>query len=102
VLVGLRKKCASFQMGEWSSQATGAESRIVRLSYDAGDRHILVCCNPTDADAAFDLPPADRPWFKIVDTTLSSQPDEADAPPVEKTLTLAPHSLAVLVRPAQK
>jgi glycogen operon protein len=101
-LVRLRKQCTSFRHGEWSRQADGADSRVVRVSYDAGDRQILVGFNPTDGDAVFDLPPSDRPWFKIVDTTFSSQPDKADAPPVEKTLTLTPHSLAVLVRPAQK
>ena len=101
-LVRLRKQHKSFKNGNWSREAGGADPRTGLVSYDAGDRHILVCCNPTDAEAAFDLPPADRPWLKIVDTTLSSQPDEADAPPVEKTLTLAPHSLVVLVRPAQK
>jgi glycogen operon protein len=97
-LARLRKEHGSFRDGAWSGRAAGAESPAGLLSYEAAGREVLVGVNPTDVDAVFPLPPSSRPWLKVVDTTLALQPAETDAPRVENTLALAPHSLAVLVR----
>jgi glycogen operon protein len=97
-LVRFRRELGSFAGGEWSLMPDTGDSRAVVASYRAGTRQVLVGFNPTDADIRFDPPQPDQPWFKVVDTTLTSQPNENDAPLAEKTLTFAPHSLTVLAR----
>ena len=97
-LVRVRQELGSFADGGWSLMPNTGDPRAVVASCRAGGRQVLVGFNPTDAGVAVDLPQTDGPWLKIVDTFAASQPEETDAPPVEKTLTLAPHSLAVLVR----
>jgi isoamylase len=96
-LVRIREAVVSPGEDEWSRAGAAGDPRIFLASRRAGTRRVLVAFNPTDTGAVLDLPQADGPWLKVVDTTLSSQPDANDAPPVEKTLTLAPQSLAVLV-----
>jgi glycogen operon protein len=66
----------------------------------SNDDDVLVVLNPTDGDTDFILPqsPIDRPWFKIVDTSLTVQPSRGDAPQVNGTVLLAAHAIAVLSR----
>ena len=53
-----------------------------------------------DGGAVFDLPrsPVDRPWRKLVDTSLIVQPTHRDAPQVNGTVALTSHAIAVLAR----
>ena len=97
-LVRARKTLVSFGEGEWLRLPNVGNSWAVVVWCRAGTRQVLVGFNPTDAGAVLDLPQTDGPWLKIVDTFAASQPEQTDAPPVERTLTLAPHSLAVLAR----
>jgi glycogen operon protein len=81
----------------------GAASRSV--DDDSGARgpvDVLVMFNPTDREVAFHVPEprTDDPWVKVVDTWLAVQPDRENAPRIDHSMTLAAHSLAVLVRPA--
>jgi glycogen operon protein len=99
-LARFRKKMGSFAGGEWVLVSGGGDSSAVAASYEGGVRALLAGFNPTDTAAALDLPQAGGSWRKIVDTAAAPQPEEADAPPVEGPLVLAPHSLAVLVRGA--
>jgi glycogen operon protein len=81
----------------WSRAAEAVDPRVVVAMRRAGTRQVLVGFNPTDTAAALDLPHSGGPWRKIADTAAAPQPEEADAPPVEGPLVLAPYSLSVLV-----
>jgi len=68
----------------------------------AGEDDLLVMFNPNDGGAVFDLPhsPVDRPWLKVVDTSLTVQPTHGGAPQVNGTVALTSHAIAVLARSA--
>ncbi len=100
-LVRIRRELGSFAGGEWSLMPDTGDSRAVVASYHAGTRQVLVGFNPTDTGAVLDLPKTDGPWLKIVDTAARFTTGRGRCSAGRaNTLTLAPHSLAVLVHQA--
>ena len=97
-LVRVRKALVCAGEEEWSRVTGAGDPKVFLATRRAGTRQVVVGFNPTDADAALALPQTDGAWLKIVDTAAASQPEESGAPSVDRTLSLAPHSLAVLVR----
>ena len=121
-LSAMRRAHAAFRRNDWPGRSGGAAGTAGMTWYDAGGREVhesdvtndarpplqvflsdqhdfLVLFNPGAGETRFALPPPCRhgAWRVLVDTALDTPPDGGGAR-VQKSLTLAAHTLVALTR----